>query len=103
MSLARSRREQESQHHGVRPTGHPWRDRSSDLKKRWILPDVLIVGRDQESPSRRKCEIWHHLRAEFSEVTNVNGFKQVWIVRQLLASPNVPACCIAFRGVTESV
>ena len=58
---------------------------------RGVEPDVFDIRADKEPPAGRQTEIWKDAGAQSREMIDVHRTKEVGVVSQLVARPEVPA------------
>lgn len=68
-----------------------------------ILPNVLILLRHEEPPTRRKPEIRQYERSPICQVLNVQRDEEIRVIRPLFATPDIPAASVSFRPYTKSI
>src|SRR5688572_15508377 len=76
---------------------------SAKQEQRFVEPNVLVIGRDQKSPTGRKSKIRKYLRPPFRHVFDVERIEEVRIRLPFFAGPDVPPGRVALRRVAKTV
>jgi hypothetical protein len=75
----------------------------SDREKLRVEPDVLVILGQKKAPTGRETEIRKYGRQQAGNMRYVMRLKEVWICRERLASPDVPAASVALGRMAEAV
>ena len=75
----------------------------SDQKEFRVIPDILMILGQNESPTGRKTEIRKHSRQQLSDMGDIVRLKKVRLCRKLLPGPDIPAGRVALGKMAKSV
>ena len=75
-----------------------------DEQEAGVIPDVLVVRREEEPPARRQGEIRNDTRKIFGEVRHVHRFECGGVSRYLVINgPDEPPATLSFGRMSQAV
>lgn len=75
----------------------------AEIEQSRVAPDVFVTRGIQESPTRRQCEVLESAGTTRKQVRHVERLKEVWSLRELGATPDVPSTGVTFGRVPDAV
>ena len=67
-----------------------------------VIPDIRLLGRKQDAPTRSKCKVGNQQWCMLHDVMHMQRLEKVWILR-IVAAPDIPAACLMLWRMSKSI